>query len=211
MAQKKRKQHSGKGREIPPEIPAEPPPVPKMEAPPAPEEHLKDVHPAEIPVVGIGASAGEALQQFLERTPPDLDVAFVFIIHLAVTQKSGAAEVIQRYTKIPVVLSESGMPVEANHFYVMPPDKQVAIQNGMLQLFEPEDTRGPKHPIDAFFRSLAEDRGERAMGIVFSGTGSDGTLGVQAIKGEGGMVMVQDPASAKYDGMPTSALNAVTP
>ena len=126
----------------------------------------------------------------------------MLIQHLDPTHKSILTDLIKKYTKMRVTEVRDGMVIEANNVYVIPPNKDMAILNGTLYLMEPSSPRGLRQPIDFFFRSLADDLKERAIAIVLSGTGSEGTLGLRAIKGEGGMVMVQDPETAKYDGMP---------
>ena len=165
---------------------------------------------ARFPVVGIGASAGglAAFGAFFSGLPADADpgMAFVLVQHLDPDHKSLLAELIRRYTRMQVFEAEDGMSVGVNRVYIIPPNRDMAILNGMLQLLEPSAPRWLRMPVDFFFRSLAQDQRERAVGIVLAGTGSDGTLGVRAIKGEGGMVMVQKPASAEFDGMPRSAL-----
>ncbi|HEY5998134.1 MAG TPA: chemotaxis protein CheB [bacterium] len=159
-------------------------------------------------IVGIGASAGglEAFEKFFQNMPPDSGLAFVLVPHLDPTHKSIMTELLERYTKMPVQQAEGGMKVSPNRIYVIPPNKELSILNGALMLLEPKEVRGLRHPIDSFFRALAADQKERAICVVLSGTGTEGTLGLRAIKGEGGLVIVQDPATAKYDGMPTSAV-----
>ena len=120
--------------------------------------------------------------------------------------KSILSELIRRYTKMQVFEVEDGMVVRPNCAYIIPPNRDMQLSNGALHLLEPSLARGIRLPIDFFFRSLAQDQHERAICIVLSGTGSDGTLGVRAVKGEGGMVMVQTPESTEYDGMPRSAI-----
>jgi two-component system CheB/CheR fusion protein len=165
---------------------------------------------AEFPVVGIGASAGglAAFEAFFSGMPADSEpgMAFVLVQHLAPDHKSILTDLVQRYTRMQVHEVEDGMTVRPNYAYIIPPGRDMAFKGGALHLLEPSAPRGRRMPIDFFFRSLAQDQHERAIGIVLSGTGSDGTLGVRAIKGEGGMVMVQNPASTDYDGMPRSAL-----
>lgn len=162
------------------------------------------------PVVGIGASAGglAAFEAFFSGMPADADpgMAFVLVQHLAPDHKSILTELVKRYTRMKVFEVEDGMAVKPNCTYIIPPNRDMALLNGTLQLLEPAAPRGHRLPIDFFFRSLAQDQRERAIGIVFSGTGSDGTQGVRAIKGEGGMAMAQNPKSTEYDGMPTSAI-----
>ena len=163
-----------------------------------------------FPVVGIGASAGalEAFESFFSGMPSDDDpgMAFVLIQHGAPDNKSLLTGLIQRYTRMKVFEVEDGLPVRINCVYLIPAGHDVAFINGTLQLLEPSSPRGLRLPVDFFFRSLAQDRRERSIGIVLSGTGSDGTLGIRSIKGEGGMVMVQSPGSTEFSGMPISAI-----
>ncbi len=169
--------------------------------------------PSELkfPIVGIGASAGglAAFEAFFAGMPDDHDpgMAFVLVQHLDPNHKSILVNLIQRYTRMQVFEVEDGMRVRPNCVYIIPPNKDMAFMNGSLQLLEPSVPRGLRLPIDFFFRSLAQDQRERAICVVLTGTGSDGTQGVRAIKGEGGMVIVQNPASTEYDGMPRSAIN----
>ncbi|MBN1652531.1 MAG: PAS domain-containing protein [Deltaproteobacteria bacterium] len=163
-----------------------------------------------FPVVGIGASAGglAAFEAFFSGMPVDTDpgMAFVLVQHLAPDHKSILTDLIQRYTRMRVFEVEDGMAVKPNCAYIIPPNRDMAFLNGTLQLMEPSAPRGQRLPIDFFFRSLAQDQRERAICVVLSGTGSDGSQGLRAIKGEGGMVMVQDPAYTEYDGMPRKAI-----
>ena len=163
-----------------------------------------------FPVVGIGASAGglAAFEAFFSGLHGDVNpgMAFVLVQHLAPDHKSMLSELIRHYTGMEVFEVEDGMTVKVNCVYIIPPSSDMAFINGTLQLFEPSAPRGQRLPVDFFFRSLAQDLHERAIGIVLSGTGSDGTLGVRAIKGESGMVMVGNPDSAEYDGMPRSVI-----
>ncbi|MBK8482402.1 MAG: PAS domain-containing protein [Proteobacteria bacterium] len=165
---------------------------------------------AGIPIVGIGASAGglAAFESFFSAIPTNAEpgMAFVLVQHLAPDHKSILTEIIRRYTRMQVFEVEDGMAVRPNCAYIIPPGRDMAFLNGTLQLLAPTAPRGQRMPIDFFFRSLARDQRERAIGVVLSGTGSDGTLGVRAIKGEGGMVMAQAPASTDHDGMPRSAI-----
>jgi len=163
-----------------------------------------------FPIVGIGASAGglAAFEAFFSGMPADTDpgMAFVLVQHLAPDHKSILTDLIRRYTRMQVFEVEDGMAVQPNCAYIIPPNRDMAFLNGVLQLMEPSAPRGQRLPIDFFFRSLAHDQRERAICIVLSGTGSDGTLGVRTIKGEGGMAMAQNPESTEYDGMPRSAI-----
>ena len=163
------------------------------------------------PVVGVGASAGglAAIEELLDALPKDErpDIAFVVVQHLDPEHKSILTDLVARHTGLEVHTVEDGMPVQPGHVYIIPPNKDMAILNGVLQLVAPETPRGVRLPIDFFFRSLAGDQHDKAICIVLSGTGTDGTLGLKAVKGEGGMTMVQEPASAAYDGMPRSAIS----
>jgi two-component system CheB/CheR fusion protein len=165
----------------------------------------KSIH---FPIVGIGASAGglETLNAFFSIMPPDSNIAFVIIQHLSPTHKSIMASLLEKQTRMNVREIEDGIKLQANHVYLNPPGKNVAVFNRSLHLLEPIKSGTINMPVDFFFRSLSEDQGEKAIGIILSGTASDGTLGVKAIKGEGGMAMVQQPDTAKYDGMPRSAV-----
>ena len=189
--------------------PVQPPP-PMEENSSAASDRQPKVKPNHFPIVGIGASAGglAAFEAFFSGMPVDTDpgMAFVLVQHLAPDHKSILTDLIRRYTRMQVFEVEDGMAVEPNCAYIIPPNRDMAFLNGTLQLMEPSAPRGQRLPIDFFFRSLAQDQHERAIGIVLSGTGSDGTLGVRAIKGEGGMAMAQNPASTEYDGMPRSAI-----
>ena len=163
---------------------------------------------ATFPVVGIGASAGglAAFEAFFLAMPSDSGMAFIIVQHLAPDHKSMLAELIGRFTKMQVFEVANGMTVQPNCTYIIPPNHDMAFLNGALQLLEPGAPRGQRLPIDFFFRSLAQDQHARAICIVLSGTGSDGTQGVRAIKAEGGMVMAQNSQSTQYDGMPRSAI-----
>ena len=164
-----------------------------------------------FPIVGIGASAGglAAFEAFFSGMPADKnpDMAFVLVQHLAPDHKSILTELIRRYTRMQVSEAEDGVVVKSNCAYIIPPNRDMAFLNGTLQLLEPSSPRGQRLPIDFFFRSLAQDQHERAICIVLSGTGSDGTQGLRAVKAEGGMAMAQNPESTEYDGMPRSAIN----
>jgi len=163
-----------------------------------------------FPIVGIGASAGglAAFEAFFSGMPGSRDpgMAFVLVQHLAPDHKSILSELIQRYTRMQVFEVADGMVVQPNCAYIIPPNRDMAYFNGSLQLLEPSSPRGQRLPIDFFFSSLAQDLKGLAIGIILSGTGSDGSQGVRAIKGEGGMVMAQSPESTEYDGMPRSAI-----
>jgi two-component system CheB/CheR fusion protein len=161
-------------------------------------------------IVGVGASAGglEALAQFLGNVQADSRLAFVIIQHLDPTLKGMMPELLQRTTTMKVVQVKDGVIVRPGCVYVIPPNKDMSILHGKLHLLDPVAPRGLRLPIDFFFRSLAEDQREFGVGVILSGMGSDGTLGLKAIKESGGVVMVQEPASAKFDAMPSSAIGA---
>ncbi len=175
------------------------------------DEVLEQAEPwTDFPVVGIGASAGglAAFEAFFSGMPANShpDMAFVLVQHLAPDHKSILTELIKRYTSMQVFEVEDGMMVQPNCTYIIPPNRVMAFSKGSLRLFEPSAPRGRRMPIDFFFRSLARDQRERAICIVLSGTGSDGTQGLRDIKAEGGMAMAQRPSSTEYDGMLRSAI-----
>ncbi|WP_205620060.1 chemotaxis protein CheB [Fundidesulfovibrio putealis] len=194
-------------KQAPPKSKPKTSPEPSAETPT--REPVKAPVPS-FPVVGIGASAGglAAFEAFFSGMPTDTDpgMAFVLVQHLAPDHKSILTDIIQRYTTMKVYEVADGMVVKPNCIYIIPPNRDMAFIDGALQLLEPSSPRGQRLPIDFFFRSLAQDQGDKAIGIVLSGTGNDGTLGIRAIKGEGGLILVQNPESTEYDGMPRSAL-----
>lgn len=160
-----------------------------------------------FPIIGVGASAGglEAFTQFLRALPEDTGMAFVLVQHLAPTHTSALAEILGRATMIPVTEVRDALTVEANHIYVIPPDRSmILVGGGVLQLMQREG-HGIQHPIDQFFRSLAQEQKHKAIGVVLSGTASDGTMGLEEIKAEGGITFAQD-ATAQHEGMPHSAI-----
>ncbi len=161
-------------------------------------------------IVGIGASAGglEALELFLKNVPPESGLSFVIVQHLDPTHKGIMGELLQRSTTMPVAQITDRMLVEPDHVYIIPPNSDLSILHGVLHLLEPASPRGLRLPIDFFFRALAEDQHERSIGVILSGMGSDGTLGLRVIKENAGAVFVQSMASAKFDGMPRSAIEA---
>ena len=165
---------------------------------------------APFPILGIGASAGglEALDLFLRNVPPKSGMAFVIVQHLDPTHKGIMVELLQRSTPMPVLQVKDRMKVEPDHVYVIPPNNDLSLLHGVLHLLPPASPRGLRLPIDFFFRSLADDRQDRSVGVILSGMGSDGTLGLRAIKEKAGAVFVQAPTSAKFDGMPRSAIDA---
>lgn len=159
-------------------------------------------------IVGIGASAGglEAIEAFFKKMPVNSGLAFVVVQHLSPDYKSLMVELLSKHTEMPVNRIEDGVLVKENNIYLLPPRKNLSLFHGRLLLKEQNHSEGLNLPIDIFFRSLAEDMGEYAISIVLSGTGSDGTRGIRAIKERGGMVMVQDDETAKFDGMPKNAI-----
>ena len=161
-------------------------------------------------VVGIGASAGglEALESFFERVPNDSDMAFVVVQHLSPDFKSLMDEILSRRTSLPVCLVQDGVKVEPNRIYLIPAKKQMIIAQGRLRLTDRVPEQELALPIDVFFRSLAQDCESRAVAVVLSGGGSDGSRGIADVHHAGGLVLVQDPESAQFDGMPKSAWDA---
>ncbi len=160
-------------------------------------------------IIGVGASAGglEALEQFFRPIPLDCGLAFVVIQHLDPTHKGILPELLQRVTPMSVSQALEGVRVKPGCVYVIPPNKDLSILHGKLHLLEPAAPRGLRLPIDFFFRALACDQHERAIGIILSGMGSDGTLGLRAIKENAGLAFVQSPETAKFDAMPRSAID----
>jgi two-component system CheB/CheR fusion protein len=163
-----------------------------------------------FPIVGIGASAGglEAIEQFLRHLPEGSGMAFVVVQHLDPTHKGMLVELLQRATPMKVLQVKDRLRVEPDRVYVIPPNQDMSILHGVLHLLAPVAPRGLRLPIDYFLRSLADDQRDRSIGVILSGMGSDGTLGVRAIKEQAGAVFVQTPASAKFDSMPRSAIDA---
>lgn len=169
------------------------------------------IDPSKFPIVGIGASAGglEALEQFLGNVTENSGMAYVVIQHLDPTQKGFLPELLQRVSKLKVFQVKDLMIVQPNCVYVIPPNRSMSILKGRLHLFEPVEARGLRLPVDFFFRSLADDCKEFSVGLVLSGMGSDGSVGLRAIKENNGIVLVQDPATAKFDSMPRNAIDSV--
>ena len=182
----------------PPEVPHEDGPNPEVSS------------DARFPIVTLGASAGglAAFEEFFGAWPAESDVAAAFVVvqHLSPDHPSVLADLIKRVTLLPVFEVTDGIVIRQNCVYVIPPNHDLAVLNGTLQLLEPAAPRGQRMAIDFFFRSLAQDQGDRVIAIVLSGAGSDGTMGVRAVKAEGGMVMIQEPTSAAFDSMPRSAI-----
>ena len=183
--------------------------------PPTPSSTLSPAKGAGLPekrtfyVTGIGASAGglEALEQLFRHMPPDSGMAFVIVQHLDPSKHSSMAEIMSRLTTMPVQMAADGMKVAPDSVYLIPPDRDMGIRDGTLRLQEMTHARGLRLPVDFFLRSLARERGENAICIILSGTGSDGALGLRDIKAYLGTVFVQDPQTARYDGMPRSAID----
>src|SRR3990167_1825128 len=152
-----------------------------------------------FPIVGIGASAGglEALDLFLRNVPGGSGMAFVIVQHLDPTHKGIMAELLQRTTAMKVIRVKDRTRVRPDCVYVIPPSKDMSILHGVLHLLDPAAPRGQRLPIDFFFRSLAQDQQEHSIGVILSGMGYDGTLGLRAIKEQAGVVLVQEPATAK--------------
>ncbi len=191
-------------------------PINKAETTKAVESDIKEVHAFtppifSFPIIGIGASAGglAAFEAFFSAMPvaQDMNMAFLVVQHLAPDHKSILTDLLQRYTRMSVFEVEDGVIVRPNCVYIIPPNREMAFINGSLQLIEPVIPRGQRFAIDFLFRSLAQDLREKAICIVFSGTGSDGTLGVREVNAEGGMNMAQSQESCEFDGMPNSAIN----
>lgn len=164
-------------------------------------------------IAGIGASAGgfEALEQFFQNMPVDSGIGFVVIQHLDPKSKGMMPELLRRITKMKVVEVKESMPVEPNVLYTIPPNTVMSVMNGILHLFEPPADSGVRYPIDTFFASLAKDNGCNCSGTILSGMGDDGVKGVAEIQKSGGYVLVQDPASAKYDAMPSNTIETLEP
>ena len=184
----------------------------------SPKTPVKNIHlkaaddrvKAAFPIVGIGASAGglEALEQFLKNVPVGSGMAFVIVQHLDPTRKGVMSELLQRSTSMKVVQVKDRTVVRPDCVYVIPPNKDMSLLHGVLHLLAPLAPRGLRLPIDFFLRSLAQDQQEHSVGVILSGMGSDGTLGLRAIKEAAGVVLVQEPATAKFDSMPRSAIDA---
>jgi two-component system CheB/CheR fusion protein len=175
-----------------------------------PADNARSAGRSIFPIVGIGASAGglEALELFLRNVPADSGMAFVIVQHLDPTHKGIMPELLQRATAMKVAQVKNRTRVQRDRVYMIPPNKDMSILHGVLYLLDPVTPRGLRLPIDFFLRSLADDSEERSIGVILSGMGTDGTLGLKAIKGKAGVVFVQDPASARFDGMPRSAIGA---
>ena len=158
---------------------------------------MKKTDTPPFPIVGIGASAGglEAFQELLKYLPDNTGMAFIFVMHLSPDHKSVLSELLGKKTRMPVFEAKNSMPLEANHAYVIPPDMDMSVTGGKLALQKMQGPGSRHLPVDYFFRSLSQERGNRAIGVILSGTATDGTLGAEAIKSEGGITFAQDPAS----------------
>lgn len=180
------------------------PAAPAMGKSPAPETEDS------FPIVGIGASAGgfEALEQFMAHVPESSGMAFIIVQHLDPTRKGLMPELLQRGTPMKVMQVKDRTRVRPDCVYVIPPNRNMSILHGVLHLFEPCAKRGQRLPIDFFLSSLAQDQRRNAIGVILSGMASDGTEGLREIKGKGGLAAAQEPASAKFDSMPRSAIDA---
>lgn len=165
--------------------------------------------PSSFPIVGIGASAGglEAFTELLKHLPTDTGMGFVLVQHLDPQHESALTQLLARVTRMPVLEVTNNLRVKANHVYVIPPNTNLAIEQGVLKLQSRPPGRMPSRSIDFFFESLAQDHRERAIGVILSGTATDGTIGLEAIKAEGGIAFAQDE-SARYDSMPRNAVAA---
>ena len=159
-------------------------------------------------IVAVGASAGgfDALVEFLHVLPPNSGLSFIILQHLSPSPRSLSAELFSRHTTMRVSVAEEGMRLEANCVYTTPADRDIGVKGGRIRLSGPSESRGHRLPVDQLFRSLGQDQRERAVGIILSGTGSDGSLGLKEIIANGGIVLVQAPETAQFDGMPRSAL-----
>ena len=184
---------------------------PTLQQPGEPEGAGEEQHhgPKSFPVVGVGASAGglEAFSSLIDHLPADIGMAFLLVQHLDPEHKSLLTEILSRKTRLPVAEAREGMEVEPNHIYVIPPNNDMSISGEGSIPESRTEIRGHHLPVDLLFESLAEDQGSNAIGLILSGTGSDGATGIQKIKAEGGITFAQDAASTRYNGMPQSAIS----
>lgn len=173
---------------------------------------IQKVLPMSAPfyIVGVGASAGGlvALEQFFTNMPLNSGMAFVVVQHLDPSRQGMLVELLQRHTAMPVTEASDQVTVEPNHVYVIPPGYDIAVLQGVLHLLKPPEPRGLRLPIDFFFKSLADDRQHNSIGVILSGMGSDGTMGLRAIRQAAGATFVQAPTDAQFDSMPRSAIEA---
>ena len=164
--------------------------------------------PGDFPVVGIGASAGglDACRKLVDALPAGNGMAFILVQHLDPTHESMMVDLLAGHTSMTVRQATDGMPIERDHLYVIPPGTYLSVGNGALHLSQPQARHGARLPFDFLLHSLAEEYGARAICVILSGTGADGSLGLKAVKEKGGLVIAQDPDEAGYDGMPRSAI-----
>ena len=176
-------------------------------AAPARDQKRRQRWPGRLPIVGLGASAGglDALKRFFGAMPPKTGLSFVVVVHLDPTHESLMPELLARSTTLGVHHAQDRQPLEADHVYIIPPNRSLTIDQGLIRVREVADRRGLRGAIDHFFRSLAEDQHDSAIAIILSGTGTEGTLGLRAIKAEVGMVMAQAPDTASQSGMMRAA------
>ena len=186
---------------------AGPPRIKPASAPRPRRSAGKESDGGHFPVVGIGASAGglDAFLQLFHGLPAVTGMAFIVVQHMDPSKESLLADILARSIRIPIVVGKDGMRIQPERIHVIPPNTNMGVANGLISLFPRPLTQGPHLPVDFFFRSLAQGLKGRAIGVVLSGNGSDGTQGVRAIKAEGGITFAQDEQSAKYTGMPASA------
>jgi len=168
---------------------------------PPPTSNFPEPDRVPVRIVGLGASAGglDPLEQFLAHVPVPSGLAYIVVQHLDPTHKAMLTELLQRATSMPVREVTASMPLEPDSVYVIPPNTELTVKGGLLRLGEPSERRGMRLPIDVLFCSLAGDQAARAIGVVLSGMGSDGTLGLQAIKSQGGLTLAQDPLTAQFE------------
>ncbi|NJM15665.1 MAG: chemotaxis protein CheB [Bacteroidales bacterium] len=161
-------------------------------------------------VVGIGASAGglDALRLLFESLPHDTGMAFIIVQHLSPTFKSLMDELLARYTQMPIVPAADGIQIKPNHIYLNPKEKNILCRDGKILHLDKDHSYPLNLPIDIFFHSLGHDLEHKAIGVILSGTGTDGSRGIGTIKEAGGTVIVQEPSSAQFDGMPVTAINS---
>src|SRR2546425_2381716 len=171
-------------------------------------EEARRTHSADFLVVGIGASAGgiQAIKRFFEHVPPDSGIAFVVVLHLSPEHESRLAEVLQVSARIPVNQVQQRIRVEPNHVYVIPPDQSLSIDEGHLVLSDVTRFEERRAPVDIFFRTLADSHRSKAVCVVLSGTGADGSMGMKRVKEQGGLCLVQDPDEAEYSDMPRNSI-----
>src|SRR5262245_15040350 len=183
-------------------------PAPKLTEREEPDATVEERPLSELTVVGVGASAGglEAFSQLLRALPDDSDLVIVFVQHLAPQHDSALPVLLSGQTSMPVIQVIEGMRVQPNHVYVIPPNVQMGITGDELHLRPRPDDRSQYTPVDSFLISLAESAQGRAIGVILSGTASDGAMGIREIKAAGGITLAQKPETAKYDGMPRAAI-----